>query len=309
MNYIIFDMEWNQPSSAKEKNPALIRGEIIQIGFFVLDDKLEVLHNEDILIKPVCYKHINQYVGYLTGISQDMLNNGIPFKQALDRLAEYFNEDTVLFTWGDDDIPILNENMRFHKIEMQLPKHYNLQRFYSLQTGTETRQTALKTAAEYFEIETDIQAHDALNDAFVTLLVARKLDISKGIADYNKAVVLNKAKPKNPWENDKLCFSYEEEYTKSIGALPDTCRNTDIICNECKETVILSNLCRYGKNAFITIGECVCGYRFFINFVMKNNILTATAYELSEKAEKLYQGKIQAKEARKKYYQAKNKRR
>lgn len=307
MNYIIFDMEWNQPSSAKEKNPALVRGEIIQLGFFVLNEKLEVLHNEDILIKPVCYKCINQYVGFLTGISQDMLNNGVTFETALRRMAEFFTEDTLLFTWGDDDIPILNENMRFHKIEMQLPQHYNLQRFYSLQTGTETRQTALKTAAEYFEIETDIQAHDALNDAYLTLLVAKKLDIPRGIAEYCKVNAVSKPRHKNIFEGEKLCFSNEQEYTKVIGALPDTCRSTCIPCSECKEEIIYSNLCRYGKNSFITIGECVCGCRYFVNFELKNGILKINAYELSEKTEKLYQGKLQAKETRKKYYQAKNK--
>ena len=309
MNYIIFDMEWNQPSSAKEKNPALVRGEIIQLGFFVLDEKLDVLHKENILIKPVCYKCINQYVGYLTGISQEMLNSGISFESALNRMSEFFTEDTTLFTWGDDDIPILNANMKFHKIEMQLPRHFNLQRFYSLQTGTETRQTALKTAAEYFEIETDIQAHDALNDAYLTLLVARKLDISKGIAEYNKALPATKSKQKNIWDNEKLCFSCEHEYTKVIGALPDTCRSISIPCNECGAEVIYSNLCRYGKNSFITVAECVCTSRYFVHFEMKNNILTVKAYELSEKTEKFYQGKIQVKEARKKYYQAKNKRR
>ena len=309
MNYIIFDMEWNQPSSAKEKNPALVRGEIIQLGFFVLDEKLDVLHKENILIKPVCYKCINQYVGYLTGISQEMLNSGISFESALNRMSEFFTEDTTLFTWGDDDIPILNANMKFHKIEMQLPRHFNLQRFYSLQTGTETRQTALKTAAEYFEIETDIQAHDALNDAYLTLLVARKLDISKGIAEYNKALPATKSKQKNIWDNEKLCFSCEHEYTKVIGVLPDTCRSISIPCNECGAEVIYSNLCRYGKNSFITVAECVCTSRYFVHFEMKNNILTVKAYELSEKTEKFYQGKIQVKEARKKYYQAKNKRR
>lgn len=307
MNYIIFDMEWNQPNSAKEKNPALVRGEIIQLGFFVLNEKLEVFHKENILVKPVCYKFINQYVGYLTGISQDMLDSGVSFETALNRMAEFFTDDTILFTWGDDDIPILNENMRFHKIEMLLPKHYNLQRFYSLQTGNETRQTALKTAAEHFEIEMDIQAHDALNDAYITLLVARKLDISNGIADYDKAIITTKPKQKNIWDNEKCCFSCESEYKKVIGALPDTCRSVKISCNECGEEIIFSNLCRYGKNSFITVGECVCGCRYFVHFEMKNDILATRAYELSEKTEKLYQGKLQAKEARKRYYKAKDK--
>ncbi len=307
MNYIIFDMEWNQPSSAKEKNPALIRGEIIQLGFFVLNEQFDVLHNENILIKPVCYKCINQYVGFLTGISQDMLNSGVTFEAALKRMSEFFTEDTLLFTWGDDDIPILNENMRFHNMEMKLPKHYNLQRFYSRQTGTEARQTALKTAAEYFAIETDMQAHDALNDAYLTLLVAKKLDIQKGIAEYDSAPENQKPKaPKNPWEKEQLFLSVEQEYDKVIGALPDTCRGISVSCGECGEEILYGNLCRYRKNSFITVAECVCGNRYFVHFELKNGVLTAKVYQLSEKTEKFYQGKLHAKETRKRYYQAKN---
>lgn len=308
MNYIIFDMEWNQPSSAKEKNPDLIRGEIIQLGFFVLDESLEITHKENILIKPVCYRNINQYVGFLTGISQDMLNKGISFESALKRMSEFFTDETVLFTWGDDDIPILNQNMKFHKLFMTLPKHYNLQRFYSVQTGTEARQTALKTAAEYFGIQTDIQAHDALNDAYLTLLVARKMDIQRGIDEYDKVSVTVKPKAvKKPWDNETLYCSIQSDYDRVIGALPDTCRNTVMFCGECNERLIFNNLCRHGKNSFISIGECVCGNRYFIHFELKNSILTASAYELSDKTEKFYEGKLQAKQTRKRYYMAKSK--
>ena len=309
MNYIIFDMEWNQPSSAKEKNPDLIRGEIIQLGFFVLNDSYDILCKKDIIIKPICYKSINQYVGYLTGISQDMLNAGVPFSAAVKQLAEYFTDDTVLFTWGDDDMPILRQNMEFHKIEdIALPKHYNLQRFYSMQTGTEARQTALKTAAEYFNIDLDIQAHDALNDAYLTLLVAKKLDISRGIADYEKTASVKSAKPKKPWDNDRLYCCIEQQFTKNIGALPDVCRGVSIACEECKEGLIFGTLCRYGKNTFISIAECVCGCRYFVLSELKENVLYTSVFELSEKTEKFYNGKISARESRKRYYQAKNKR-
>ncbi len=308
MNYIIFDMEWNQPSSAKEKNPDLVRGEIIQIGFFVLNQNFDILHNEDMLIKPICYKSINQYVGLLTGISQKMLNNGITFEAALRKMAQFFDENTLLFTWGDDDIPILNENMRFHKIEdVTLPKHFNLQRFYSIQTNAETRQTALKTAAEHFGIEADIQAHDALNDAYLTLLVAKKLDISRGIEEYDKAVQKKNSKVQNPWQNDRLVFTSSQEYNKHPGSIPDTCRSISIPCEDCGSDIIFSSLCRHGRYGFVTTTECVCANRYFAHFELVENTLTANIYELSNKTEKFYENKLRAKETRKRYYQAKKK--
>lgn len=308
MNYIIFDMEWNQPSSAKEKNPDLIRGEIIQIGFFVLNENFDILHNEDILIKPVCYKSINQYVEILTGISQKMLNDGVSFETAIRKMAEFFDKNTLLFTWGDDDIPILNENMKFHKIEdICLPKHFNLQRFYAIQTNAETRQTALKTATEHFGIEIDIQAHDALNDAYLTMLVAKKLDIAQGIKEYDKVIQPKINKSLNPWDNDKLVFSISQEYNKHPGALPDTCRSLSANCKDCGSEIILSSLCRHGRFGFVTTAECVCGNRYFVHFEMKNNILVSDIYELSNKTEKFYENKIRAKETRKRYYQSKTK--
>ena len=308
MNYIIFDMEWNQPSSAKEKNPDLIRGEIIQIGFFVLNDSFDILFKDNIIIKPACYKSINQYVEYLTGISQDMLNKGLCFKEALEIMAHFFTEDTILFTWGDDDMPILRQNMKFHGIDnITLPKHYNLQRFYSIQANTATRQTALKTAAEHFGIDIDIQAHDALNDAYLTLLVAKKLDIARGIAEYDKAAPVSSNKPKKPWDTSQLYCTIEQEFSKNIGALPDTCKSVAVTCENCKETLIFGNLCRYGKNTFITIAECVCGNRYFVISTLKENILCTNVYELDSKTEKLYTDKIHAKESRKRYYQCKTK--
>ena len=53
-----------------------------------------------------------------------------------------------------------------------------------MQTDTGTNQKSLSAAVEYFQIESTLKAHDALNDAYYTAMIAKKLDIAKGIAEY-----------------------------------------------------------------------------------------------------------------------------
>ncbi len=305
MNYIIFDMEWNQPSSPKEKNHALIHGEIIQIGFFVLDDSLNTLHKEEIIIKPVCYPIINKYVAILTGITQECISEGIAFSSAIKRMSEFFTDDTVLFTWGDDDMPILRENMKYHGVtDIALPMHYNLQRFFCAQTDTPSRQIALKTAAEHFNIHLDAQAHNALNDAQLTLMVAQNLNIPLGIAEYAKySLPKNEKNSQQPWLSSKVLFLIEQEYHGQFDGMASFCRNIALRCPECGSELKLNGLCRHGKSAFVTTAFCDKHGGYFIRYELKNDVVTTSVYALNEAFERLYRGRLRKKEKRERYKQ------
>ena len=77
MNYIIMDMEWNQPwpgsPSSKKVLPVQIRGEIIQIGAVRVTEDQQVADEFQILIKPKYYRHLNRRVSKLTGIKETQL--------------------------------------------------------------------------------------------------------------------------------------------------------------------------------------------------------------------------------------------
>lgn len=305
MNYIIFDMEWNQPSSPKEKNHALIHGEIIQIGFFILNDRLDVLHKEELLVKPVCYPAINKYVAILTGITQETLDKGISFCEAIHRMSEFFSDDTVLFTWGDDDMPILRENMKFHGIsDISLPMHYNLQRFFCAQTDMPSRQIALKTAAEHFSIDLNIQAHNALDDALLTLMIAKKLDIPKGISEYAKySLSKNDKNSQQPWLTAKVLFLIEQEFNGQFDGMAAFCHKISLKCPECGSELKHNSLCRHGKSAFVTTAFCDKHGGYFIRYELKDEIITTSVYTLNEAFERLYRGRLRKKEKRERYKQ------
>lgn len=194
MDYIVLDMEWNQPwpgsPSSQKVLPVEIRGEIIQIGAVRLTQDRVVADEFQIMVKPKYYRRLNRRVSKLTGIKESRLREeGVPFPEAMERFREWCGEDIVFLTWGFDDIGILRENLRLFSLdESWTDRWYNAQMIFNAQTDGSTAQKALKTAMEMFGIEASRPAHDALGDAYHTALICARLDLEKGTGEYGKAL-------------------------------------------------------------------------------------------------------------------------
>ena len=194
MDYIVLDMEWNQPwpgsPSAKKVLPVAIRGEIIQIGAVRLTEDGQVADEFQVMIRPKYYRRLNRRVSKLTGIKESRLNaEGIPFPDAMEQFRLWCGEDIVFLTWGFDDIGILRENLRLFGLnEDWTQKWYNAQMIFNAQTDGSNSQKALKTAMEIFGIEATRPAHDALGDAYHTALICARLDLKRGAEEYEQAL-------------------------------------------------------------------------------------------------------------------------
>ena len=194
MNYIVLDMEWNQPwpgsPSAKKVLPVQIRGEIIQIGAVRVTEDQQVADEFQVLIKPKYYRRLNRRVSKLTGIKEaDLRDNGVSMNEAMSRFRKWCGEDVIFLTWGFDDITILRENLRLYGLEENwVSRWYNAQMIFNAQTDGSSAQKALKTAMEMFGIEATRPAHDALGDAYHTALICAKLDLKKGTTEYAEAL-------------------------------------------------------------------------------------------------------------------------
>ena len=194
MDYIVLDMEWNQPwpgsPSSKKVLPVQIRGEIIQIGAVRLTEDSSVEDEFQVMVKPKFYRHLNRRVSKLTGIKETRLREeGIPFPEAVESFRKWCGEDVVFLTWGFDDIGILRENLRLHALEEGWTERwYNAQMIFNAQTDGSNSQKGLKTAMETFGIEASRPAHDALGDAYHTALICAKLDLNRGTREYEQAL-------------------------------------------------------------------------------------------------------------------------
>ncbi len=296
MKKIIFDLEWNQPTNSPASK-LLPHGEIIQIGFIVTGEDNSITDRVELMIRPVCYKKMNPYVSSLTGIKQSDINKGMTFAEAVGIMAAHFTPDTVLITWGDDDMPILRDNLTFHGITgVALPVHYNLQRIYSAQTGSQQAQIGLKTALENFGITDEIKAHDALNDAYMTFLIAEKLDLEKGIAEYSKRIVVKPSKTVvQPWEKyTPVCTANVETNIKPAG-LADLCRKTHLCCPVCGIDYSGAELVRHGKCSFVASAGCEDFDTVFIRYELKSGLLSVSCFEMNEEFEKIYKNRLRIK--------------
>ncbi len=178
MNYVVFDLEWNQPRyrGALLSAPVPLKGEIIQIGAVRLNKDLEEEDRFRILITPRYYKKMNSAVSRLTRIRNEDLKQGIPFPEAFTLFSDFCGPEFILLTWGPDDIPVLRSNLLLHGIDPEwIPEICDLQTVFTRQLAPEKRQYSLSDAVEMVG-ETMEDAHDALNDAAATASVCRHLD-------------------------------------------------------------------------------------------------------------------------------------
>ena len=191
MYYITLDLEWNQAYAQKalavQRQLSLrLRGEVIQIGAVKLDEKMNICGSYQIIVKPKFYKKLHKHVSELTGITQEQMDLGTALPEAAERFRRWCGKDYAFLTWGPDDIPMLKENLTAHSLESAWTERvYDLQRIFNTRTDGSSKQRSLEYAMEYFEIPQNLPAHDALNDAYFTALVAQKIDVPDAIKSYS----------------------------------------------------------------------------------------------------------------------------
>ena len=286
MKYIILDLEWNQPYCMKNavKHPVLLTGEIIQIGAVKLDENFNYAGNLKLAVRPKFYRKINTYVKKITKISNTAMNNGTTFKEAFEVLSNWCGNDFVFFTWGNEDIPMLHDNMIVHGLNPEwIPNTYNLQIIYNAQISHENRQFSLAYAVSSVNEEFK-EAHDALNDSMSTYNLCKHLDLAAGIESYEEEVIKTKKQKSKAESPEIICLMYETEIPYE--------EYRSFICPKCGKTILCTGVLSQNKDKKISIAECECGERFFVRFKLKkqdgNTKITRIVYELDEKSEALY---------------------
>ncbi|AET66395.1 inhibitor of the KinA pathway to sporulation, predicted exonuclease [Desulfosporosinus orientis DSM 765] len=220
MNYIVFDLEFNMFFKFKEGdqgNPAL-KSEIIQIGAVKLDHRLEMIDEYNSIIRPVIYKRINPYVKKKTNISTITVGQGIPFAGAIRGFSSWVGKDSVLCSWGHDDILGLRENCLFFGFhDLSFDKYINIQQLYMNREGL-SKQPSLESAVEDLDIQIISPFHDALSDAFYTA------KIFKEIYNFSENAVIN-------WEK------IQRENQEKIRELKLLIDKATITCPQCQRTL------------------------------------------------------------------------
>ena len=244
MNYIIFDLEWNQCGSESEilTDPVCLPGEIIEIGAVKLDDSFQKVDELRLYIKPQYYTKLHRRIVTLTGIRDKCLaEQGLPFPQAYEKFRAFCGEEYSFMTWSTSDLPILVDNMLLHGIDVSdLPDTYDLQRIFCNEIMRFSRRMSLDDALKVLNEKGDT-AHDALNDSRNTALVCNHLDLEEYAGEY-----ISRAFAEQPLKT---------VYESPKAALADGALR-QYQCPWCGEAITAEGWLRMEHDEYISMGRC-----------------------------------------------------
>lgn len=186
MRYIVADLEWNNTYAPKTRG---FINEIIEVGAVMLDDSFQLISEFSCFIKPQIGKNLRSTVKQLTHITNDDIQNGIPFTKAMSSLKRWIGAgETVLLTWGDGDIRVMIDNFRYLNGIGKIPfltNYADAQKYFQLRKDiSKANQIGLSSAAELVGIPAeDYSHHRALDDSKLTAECLRRVLDKKELAN------------------------------------------------------------------------------------------------------------------------------
>lgn len=214
MNYIILDLEWNQPANGKNYVKKDLPFEIIQIGAIKLDDEGNELDSFNCVVCPSVYKKLHSAVKEVVALTEEDLKNGVTFHDAFLQLMQFCGDDYIFCTWGSQDLWQLQQNMQYYRIENAFPKvmkYYDVQKLFSIVFEDGKLRRTVEHGVDVFGFEKDLPFHSAVNDARYVSRIFRHLMENK---EAMERVSVDYYKP--PANKKEEVFLRFKTYTKYV---------------------------------------------------------------------------------------------
>lgn len=261
MDYVIFDLEWNNAYDYKEKKGV---NEIIEIGAVRLDDNLNITDTYTQLIKPKLSKKLSKRFVDLTSITrEEVAEKGIPFKKAMQDFSEWAGTDAVFMSWSNSDLYVLVSNYKrfFEKTTVSFMKKYmDCQKYCQSFIDNSKEQISLTHCAEKFEINVEEEnLHRALEDCYVAAACFRKV-FDKSRADEMTEICSDDFFGRLAFKPYIITSPVSKEYNfyKEVFSCPqcgeDLKRISDVqLVNNSFKTVFLCNNCQKKFWCFVRV--------------------------------------------------------
>lgn len=172
MEYVIFDLEWDNVFYKKEKR---FINQILQIGAVKLDEEFNIVDSFTATIRSALSKRVTGRFATLTGITTEKMLAGIPLEDAVSQFNEFSQGAMVTMTWSDSDLYTIVDNEKLLKnsgISFNMNFFLDLQKLVQAkmrEKGYDSKnQVSLEFAAEFFGVNIDeFSMHTALDDSTV----------------------------------------------------------------------------------------------------------------------------------------------
>lgn len=239
MDYVVFDLEWNQ-GGLRDTNKE-IPFEIIEIAAVKLNDSLEITDKFQCIIRPKVYRLIHPCIKEITGITEEEVYKGVSFVDGADKFLDWCGKNYIFCSWSTQDLKELQVNLRFYgKSLVDRPPlfYYDIQKLFSYACENGDDRRSLKYAVEFLGLEEDVPFHRAYGDAYYTARVMQTIDFNKV---RNKISIDTFVIPKDRSEEISLTF---DSYSKFVSMGYKSKENvmaqryiTNVRCHKCKNIV------------------------------------------------------------------------
>lgn len=270
MHYIVLDLEFNNMRDITEYYPDFYDkypnfeetecpNEIIEIGAVKLDRYMKIIDTLKLYVKPVIYEILNPRIMDITGISKEDLENGVSFTEALNRLAVFSGEDSIICSWAKDDIAEIIRNSNYHNCtNLDWLKQYLDIQEYCTKILAEKKSLSLKHALDKLRIKVnESELHDALNDAVYTAEVFRRKFNGRIINNFIVRDIINMP---------SIVIRNYENFSLNETTI-------DMKCPSCNTDIEMEHPFRLFNWKFVGLGYCSkCHSKILYEIVVKKTI-------------------------------------
>ncbi len=259
MNYIVFDLEWNQcPHGPEYENPR-IPFEIIEIGAIKLNESFEIIDEFEGIVKPRVYKHLHNHIRQMLSYDETALRKGKPFEVVCKDFQKWCGSDYVFGTWGTSDLTQLQKNMDYYYMNtFEEPfQYYDIQAIFG-ECHPDLGSCRLEKAVAALDLPCNECFHTAINDARYTAYVFQKLS-KKHLKDQYTYDCYHA-----PIDISHEIHAYHRNYAEHISRgfeekmlLMEDKGITDFRCYKCKRK--LNKKIKWfsnNQNSYLGVGRC-----------------------------------------------------
>ena len=111
------------------------RMEIIEIGAVLYRPGSGITEGRQQFVRPRENPVLSDFCRSLTGITQEQVDGGLGYPEALAAIADFAGPESVFCSWGDFDRRQFEKDCTLHKIDYPFPLHLNLKRLFGYRTG------------------------------------------------------------------------------------------------------------------------------------------------------------------------------
>lgn len=234
MDYIVFDLEWNQCPYGKEQENERLPFEIIEIGAIKLNEQKERIDEFHQIIHPVVYRKIHFRTREIIGMDMAELDKGEYFQQAVCNFLRWCGDDYAFCTWGTLDVMELQRNLKYYGLLAFVEGpvyYYDVQKLFAVQYETRHERRSLEYAVDYLGLEKAGEFHLALEDARYTAMVLQ--NIQDGCIHGNCSIDCYQNPKLKEDEIHILYEDYEKYVSREFDTKEDAMRDREVTSMHC----------------------------------------------------------------------------